>query len=113
MHQKGGAGAEGRQQAEVLTVKEVQERLRCHIDTVYDLFRTGALKGFRLKPGSQKGIRIWAASLEDHLDRMTRNEQQSRPPKEAAAVVRRAAKTVKRVPGERPAKSGLILRHPS
>src|ERR1700722_18770305 len=46
---------------EVLTVKEVQQRLRCGLQTVYDLLGTGKLRGFRLGP--RKGVRVLVESL--------------------------------------------------
>jgi excisionase family DNA binding protein len=48
----------------VLTVKEVASALKCGLSTVYEMCDSGVLKCFRLKPGSQKGIRVFADSVE-------------------------------------------------
>lgn len=46
---------------EILTVKEVAERLRCSDDTVYRLVKQGRLKSFKLN----SALRIPADSLND------------------------------------------------
>jgi excisionase family DNA binding protein len=47
---------------ELLTAREVKERLRCGLSTVYELLAAGRLKGFRLR-GDKGGIRIYASSV--------------------------------------------------
>ena len=48
---------------DVLTVKEVADRLKCGVTTVYEMVASGDLKGFRLGAG-KGGVRVLASSVE-------------------------------------------------
>jgi hypothetical protein len=62
---------------DIVTAKAVKDRLKCGLSTVYDLFETGELRGFRLKTGGKRnGIRIFAKSI-DEL--MARNANRAKP----------------------------------
>jgi excisionase family DNA binding protein len=47
-------------------VPEVARILKCHTDTVYDLIRSGRLRGKPL--GKQRAIRVSAKALADFMD---------------------------------------------
>lgn len=71
---------------EILTVAEVSEKLRCHPQTVYVLFNSGQLKGFRLSHGKKHSpVRIFASSLADFIGRNSNIEQERQAPTPAAA----------------------------
>src|SRR4051794_3643250 len=56
---------------EILQAKEVAAWLRCHVDTVYDLYWAGQIKGFSIKgpvaktKRGRKGLRFLASSVRD------------------------------------------------
>ncbi len=87
---------------QILTVKEVSVLLRCGLSVVYDLFKDGHLKGFHIRPGSQKGIRI----LHDSVERLIQGEAQPGPPPVQEEPVRPRPKVPK-------APRGLVLRPPA
>lgn len=106
-------------QPEILTVREVKDRLRCGLSTVYDMFKAGDLRGFRLKDGGKGGgIRIFAASLEEFMTRnanASRSEPAPQPVELAAEPVvetRRPTPTARPTPGRPVAGSRLYVRPP-
>lgn len=60
----GAAGAD-----ELLDAKQVAERLRVHIATVYRLAESGRLKAMRLGVGEKRrrGFRCWASAVDAYL----------------------------------------------
>jgi excisionase family DNA binding protein len=70
---------------EVLTAKEVAERLKCGVSTVYEMFEAGELRGFRLKTKKTKGgIRILASSIAEMMERNA-NRPPAKPEAEAVS----------------------------
>jgi hypothetical protein len=66
-----------------LKVKRVSELLSCGVRTVYELCEAGVLKWFRLKPGSRKGIRVLAESVDELMnpkDVVVTPQPQQQPP---------------------------------
>lgn len=53
--------------SDILTAREVADRLRCGLSTVYDMFEAGRLTGFRAGKG-RGTIRIHAKSVESVLN---------------------------------------------
>jgi len=58
---------------ELLDAKQVAERLKVHVATVYRLAESGRLKALRLGSGQQRrrGFRCWASSVDAYLDEST------------------------------------------
>jgi len=55
---------------QVLTVKEVAGVLKCNVKTVYALYDTGQIKGFRVAARGKRGvIRIYAENVEAFMKR--------------------------------------------
>lgn len=54
---------------ELLNAKQVAERLRVHIATVYRLADSGRLRAMRLGSGEQRrrGFRCWASAVDEYL----------------------------------------------
>jgi hypothetical protein len=94
------------QVGDILTVKEVKDRLKCGLSTVYEMCDAKVLKSFKLKPGSRKGIRILASSLAELV--VGRCEPETKP-----VLSPPPSPAKKGRPRGRPASSGLILRPPA
>jgi len=63
---------------DILTVKETAERLGYGLTSIYDLFKAGELRGYRK---GRKGIRIFASSIDEYVER-----RMNRPPASDPAV---------------------------
>jgi excisionase family DNA binding protein len=88
---------------DILTAKEVKDKLRCGLSTVYDLFEAGELRGFRLKTGGKRnGIRIYAESVSEL---MKRNANRAKP----APAPEPQASTPLPPPPRKPGRPGKVI----
>lgn len=83
----------------ILTAKEVKDRLRCGLTTVYALFDQGELRGFRLTNGKAKnGVRIFAESVDEFMVRRSNQTARTAPVAEAQAEPAEEKRPVGRPP---------------